>query len=153
MRVEISDGVTAIRPGGRSYKSWNIDREVAVAAKREAQSRERNPIQSVPPGGDWTVEVTGIVRELDRRVDVYRRLRLPETALSEGFLGDLGSGEWGRVTIHVFESVIYSYTAWIPVSLLPASGLDVGVTVSAMLRRLDVAGKAREWVCRRFRVE
>ena len=144
VRVEISDGVTAIRRGERRRRSWNIDPEVAAAAKREARSRESNPIESVPPGRDWTGEVTGVVRELDRRVDVYRRLKLPRTALSEGFLGDLGSGEWGRMTIHVLKSVTYSYTAWVPVSLVPAGGLGIGATVSVVLQRVDIAGKARE---------
>lgn len=151
--VEISDGVTAIRREERRDRSWNIDPEVAAAAKREARSRERNSIESVPPGADWTVEITGIVRELDRRVDVYRRLRLPKTALSGGFLGDLGSGRWGRMTVHVLKSVTYSYTAWVPGSLVLPGRLEIGATVSAVLRRVDVAGKAREWVCRRFRIE
>ena len=73
--------------------------------------------------------------------------------MSQGFPGDLGSGEWGRVTLHVLDSVVYSYSAWIPVSLLPAGGVGMGVMVLTVLNRLDVAGRAREWVCRRFRVE
>ena len=153
VRVEISDRVTAIRRGERKARSWNIHPDVAAAAKREARSRESKPIESVPPGGDWTVEVTGVIRELDRRVDVYRRLRLPRTALSAGFLGDLGTGEWGRITIHVLQSVTYSYTAWVPASLVPAGGLEIGATVSIALRRVDVARKAREWLCWRIRIE
>ena len=153
VRVEISDGVTATRPAEDVPPRWNIDPTVVDAARRDARSRERRPIESVPPGADWTVEVTGVIREVAHQVDVYRRLKLPRTAVSEGFLGVLGSGRWGRVTIHVLESVTYSYTAWVPVSLLPAGGLGLGVTVTAVLRRMDVAGVAREWACRHFRVE
>ncbi len=153
VRVEISDGVIAVRRGERSSRSWDIDPEIATVVKQEAQSRASHPIESKPPGADWTVDVVGIVRELDRRVDVYQRLRLPRTILSKSFLGDLGSGEWGRVTIHVLESVIYSYTAWIPTSLIPAEGLRLGVTVSATLQRFDVHKIAREWTCQRLHVE
>lgn len=151
--VEISEGVTAIRRGESGGRSWDIDPEVAEIARQEAKSRESDPIQSVPPGENWEVDIIGVVRELDRRVDAYQRLKLPQTALSKSFLGDLGSGLWGRVTIHVLDSVIYSYSAWIPASLLSADGLKLGVTVSVTLQRLDVFGKAREWVCRHFRVE
>ena len=153
LRVEISEGVTATRPAEFRSQTWNIDQVVVETAKGQARSRVRNPIESVPPSAEWTVEITGVVRELNRRVDVYRWLGLPRTMISEGFLGVLGTGEWCRVTIHVLESVIYSYTAWVPLSLLPQVGMNIGVAVSAELCRLDVAGKAREWVCQRFRVE
>ena len=102
--VEIADGVTAIRRGENRGKSLDIDPKVAVTAKRDAQSRESNPIVSVPPGEDWTKEIVGVIRELDCHVDVYQRLKLPRTPVTKGFLGDLGSGEWGRMTIHVLES-------------------------------------------------
>ena len=153
VRVVLSGGVTATRPAESRGHTWDIDPEVVKTANLNARSRERNAIESVPPGADWTVEITGVVRELDRQVDVYQRLKLPRSSISEGFLGDLGIGKWGRVTIHVLKSVIYSYTCWIPLSLLPPGGVGNGVTVSANLERVDVAGKAREWVCRGFQLE
>lgn len=153
MRAEISDSVTLTRPPERPIRRWNIDAAVADAARRDALSRQSHAIESVPPGADWDVEITGVVREVNSQVDVYRRLKLPRTALSEGFLGVLGTGRWARMTVHVLDSVIYSYSLWIPVSFLPPGGVRLGVTVSAVLRRLDVAGRAREWVCRRFDVE
>lgn len=147
VRVEISEGVTAVRRGKSSNRYWDIDPKVAAVAEQEARSRKSHPIESVPPGADWTVNIVGVVRELYRKVDVYQRLQLPRTTLSKGFLGDLGSGDWGRVTIHEIKSVIYSYTAWIPTSILSAEGPKLGTTVSATLQRLDVHGKAREWTC------
>ncbi len=153
VRVEISEGVTATRPAKERRRRWNIDPAVADKVKREARSREHHPIESVPPGADWMVKVTGVIREVDSQVDVYRRLNLPRTPINKGFLGELGSGRWGRMTIHVLESVAYSYTAWIPVSLLPAGGVRLGVAASAELQRVDVATVAREWICRHFRLE
>ena len=148
--VEISDGVTATRPGERRGGSWNLDPEVAEVVKREVRLRESHPIERVPPGADWTVEVVGVVRELNHPVDVYQYLKLPRTAMSKSLLGDLGSGEWGRVTIHELGSVIYSYTAWVP--MLPQRP-RIGGTVSARLRRFDALGGIREWICEHFLVE
>ena len=153
VRVKISEGVTATRRGVQQRRPWNIDSEVEVTAKREIQMRQRNPIEYVPPGADWAVEITGVLRELKSRVDVYQRLGLPRNAMTKGFLGELGNGEWGRVTIHELKSTIYSYTAWIPASLLPSGRLRTGATVSVTLQRFDIADKAREWVCSCFYVE
>ena len=153
VRVEISEGVTATRPAEARPRRWNIDPAVAVVARQHAQSRKSHPIESVPPGADWTVEITGVVREIDPLVDVYRKLGLPRTAVSAGFLGVLGVGRWGRLTVHVLDSRTFSYSVWLPVSLIPTGGLARGVTVSVVLRRLDVQGVAREWVCRRFQVD
>ena len=71
----------------------------------------------------------------------------------KGFLGDLGKGERGRITIHVLKSVTYSYTAWVPASLVSAGGLKIGAMASLALRRVDVARKSREWICWRICIE
>ena len=143
VRVEISEGVTATRPAEGRVRPWNIDPAVVAAARRDARSLERHPIESVPPGADWTVEITGVVREINASVDVYRRLKLPRTAMSEGFLGVLGSGRWGRLTIHVLDSVALSYSAWLPVSLIPAGGVALGVTVRVGTRTAERWGLVR----------
>ena len=150
VQVDISAGVTATRPAEDGRRTWNVHPSVVKKARRNARARKCNPIESVPPGADWTAEITGVVRGLDRCIDVYQRLKLPRTAINEAFLGTLGVGDWGRVVIHVLDSVTYSYTAWVPMSLLPREGVEHGVTVSAKLVRQDVAGKAREWVCQHF---
>ncbi len=152
VRVQLSSGVTATRPPDSPDEGWKIDPSVAVEAKRRERSRRENPIEAVPPGAERRVEITGVVTELTSQVDVYRSLRISPTAINKGFLGVLGSGEWGRVTVHVLEDVIYSYTAWVPAVLLKGD-VRRGVAVSALLHRLDVAGKAREWVCTQFQVE
>ncbi len=153
VRVEISDGITAVRPAACDDRSWSIAQHVVATAKRDARSRESNPIQSVPPGSEWTKQIIGVVRELNPQVNVYQHLKIPKTAISEALLGDMGSGEWGRCTIHVLESVVYSYTIWVPASVLTEAGIERGVTVSAELERFDVPQKAREWLCRNFHAE
>ena len=148
VRAEISEYVTATRPDEARVPSWNIHPKVVDAERRNARSRESNPIESVPPGADRTENIVGIVREVKHRVDVYGRLELKPTPINQAFLGDLGSDRWGRVTIHVLEDKVYSYTAWAPTSSLLASGIRLEATVSARLEKLEVPGVAREWVCK-----
>lgn len=61
-------------------------------------------------------------------------LRLPNTAIASGFLGPLGKGRWGKVTVHspTVEDVLHSYTAWLPTELLDDAP-SKGVTVEATL--------------------
>ena len=153
VKVEISDGITAIRPAERRVKSWNIDPKIVEIAKREGLSRESHPIQSVPPGSDWEVDIVGVVRELIPCIDVYQRLGLPHTSLSKGFLGDLGSGTWSRVTIHELKSITYSYTAWVMDSRILEYELKPRLTIRAKLERFDIPKKAREWICRDFQIQ
>lgn len=77
VQVELSPGVTATRPPDVA-NGWRIDPSVLVAARQNERLRTRNPIESVP-GAEWSVHVTGVVRELDRDVDVYGALGLPRT--------------------------------------------------------------------------
>ena len=152
VQVKLLPGVTATRPPDPPGEGWNIDPGVKDEEARRARSRQRNPIEAVPPGAERTVEITGVVTELAIPVDVYRSLKISRTAIGKGFLGALGDGEWGRVTIHVLEDVIYSYKAWVPATLL-AGDSRRGIAVSASLERVDVAEKAREWMCTWFQIE
>ena len=152
VRVEISDGVTATRPAERPRQIWNIHSSVVEAEERNARSREDDPIEMVPPGAERTTDVIGVIREIDHHVDAYQRLDVPPTPIGKALLNVLGSGRWGRMTIHVLDAKIYSYTVWVPASAL-AQGMTRGVTVSAQLERLDIARIAREWVCTELRLE
>ena len=87
-----------------------------------------------------------MVREITQKRDVYKFFKMPRTEMNKAFMGVLGTEDWGRVTIHVLEDVIYSYTVWVPTESL--IGVKEGVAVLAEFRRLDVPNKAREWVCK-----
>ena len=145
LQVELSDAVTATRPSLAPPSERRHG--TGASAEQKPHASFQQAIESVPPGADWTVEVAGIIRELDPAVDVYRRLKLARSALGAAFLQELGDGHWGAVTIHARDSVVYSYTAWIPAQLLRTTGIHKRAMVSATLRRLDVPTKARVWVC------
>ena len=147
VQVDLSPGVTATRPPD-VVSDWHIDPTIEQRERRNAKSRKRQPIESVPPGAERHVEIAGVVREVRWGVDVYASLKIPRTAVSEGFLGPLGSGAWGKITVHVLEDLIYSYTAWVATDALRRNEVTRDAVVSAMLHRQDVGDKAREWVCK-----
>lgn len=146
VQVDLSPGVTATRPPEIAFE-WHIDPVVEHRERNNARSRKLHPIESVPPGADSSVEIAGVVREVRWHVDVYASLKVPRTPVSEGFLGPLGSGVWSKITVHVLEDLIYSYTAWVATAALRQNAVTRDAAVSAVLHRQDVGGKAREWVC------
>lgn len=154
LRVELAPGITVTRPGVRSGNSWNIDPKIAAKVKREERSRDQNPIESVPPGIETVVEITGVIRELIRGVDVYKRFKVSRSSMNAAFLRMLGTGNWNQITIHDLRSVIYSYSFWILDENLPSNGLRIGTTATVRLEREDFPLiQAREWVCELFNLE
>ena len=144
--VEITPGVTVRRaPEGSIHES------VVSAAKR--RQRQSDPIVAIDPAGAGEVRVIGVLRECRVVVDVARALKLScPTAMMSGFLGRLGRGQWGKVTIHQqspIEGVLHSYTAWVPNEILSAAKgtKDVGVTVRAGITSYSVRGVGSYWIC------
>ena len=85
-------------------------------------------------------------------MDVMRSFGLPNTAMASGFLGSLGTGRWGKVTVHcqTVDDVLHSYTAWVPTELIddsPSKGLTVQATLYA-----KVLPTERVWICNSFAV-
>ena len=152
--VEIAPGITVRRPGESHDDTWNIDPDLVTKTEREAKSRDQNPIESVSPGVETPLEITGVVREVIRLVDVFKRFKLARTAMNAAFLRMLGTGDWSQITIHDLKAVIYSYTFWIRQRDLPRNGLNKGTTATVKLDREDFdLIPAREWVCGEFRLE
>lgn len=140
--VELNRGITVQRP-----PTGEISPEVVDAARRRA--RRPDPIRRVVPAQQVAEEVVGVLRELQPRVDVYGKLKLPRTAFAAAALGVLGKGDWGQVTVHEQAAdAINSYTFWMPADLLRRSGSEKGLTVLVGLRvvRYSPDGQTT-WVC------
>ena len=111
INVELTPGVTVRRP-----PKGRID--ASVASKGERRSRQPDPIKAIEPDGEAECTIFGVLREKRVEVDVAAALKLPgASAIAAAFLGTLGKGRWGKVTVHVsspHHDVLHSYTAWVP---------------------------------------
>lgn len=148
INVQLLPGVTVRRP-----PSGTIDADVAKRGQR--RQAKHDPIRRVDPDGT-NVEATavGILREKQQLVDVADALKLPAaTAMASAFLGPLGKGRWGKVTVHApspRDDVLHSYTAWVPTDVLAQLGRGIGTTVSVGLYSVSVPRTGTFWVCREF---
>ncbi|GIW41599.1 MAG: hypothetical protein KatS3mg076_2176 [Candidatus Binatia bacterium] len=147
--MEIGPRITVTRPGER----FEVDREFVPRARRGLETPD--PIVAREPKRKETVRVLGVLRELSRQVDPYKKLRIPTTAVGRGFLGEIGKTAVGRITVH---SPIHgtprweSFTAWIPSELLREPRIGRNFTVYAELEALSIPGHGYVWYCRRFEV-
>ena len=89
-------------------------------------------------------------------VDVAAALKLHgATTMVSAFLGPLGKGRWGKITVHAPSpegDELHSYTAWVPANALSQVGGTIGAAVSVGLYSLAVLGAGRVWVCSAFEV-
>ena len=146
--VQITREITVTRPPDGS-----IDRDVIARGVRREQRSD--PIVARQPDGSEELFLVGILRELRVDVDVLGSLRLPDTSMASGFLGQLARGKWGRVTIHTqspHEDLLNSYTAWVPGDALADSNNSRGVTVAATLTPQAIPGFGNFWVCNSYEV-
>lgn len=142
----------ALKPGIRVRRPalGTIDATVVAAAERRQQRRD--PIKAIKPAANASATVIGVIREKAVEVDLAKALKLSgATAMASAFLGPLGQGRWGRVTVHAPSpegDVLHSYTAWVPTEVLSAVGSTKGVTVEMCLYVQAIPGKERQWVCK-----
>lgn len=148
--VELSRNITVYRPPDGS-----ISAEVVSTARRRQEHPD--PIVSVSPSASGkAIAVIGFVREIYKQVDVITSLNLQDSSMTAAFLGPLGQGRWGKVTIHApsrERDVLHSYTAWVKSDDLISSNHSRGITVMAKLRGFSVPGRdIRVWVCDEYEV-
>lgn len=149
INVELAPGITARRP-----PQGTID--AAVATDAQSRKQRSDPIKAIMPDANASATITGVLREKAVQVDVAATLRLPgATAMTAAFLGPLGKGRWGKITVHApspKEEVLHSYTAWVPTDALLRVGGTIGAAVTLGLYSLAVSGTGRFWVCSAFEV-
>lgn len=148
INVEIAPGITVRRaPEGA------IDEAIVSRAKRRGSRPD--PIVAIKPEGSEKITIVGILREKRMEVDVTSTLKLPETSMVAGFLGELAEGKWGKVTIHTQppdEDVLHSYTVWAPSAALSHANNSKGVTVEVQISSKSIPGVDNFWVCSHYNV-
>ena len=146
INVEISKGTILRR---------ELDGSIDVLVVSGAKRRERNsdPIKKVVPDGSQKMNIVGVLRQMQIKVDVERSLKLPNTLIASGFLGPLASGDWGKITVHTQspnENVLNSYTAWVPSAFLSDDDDWRGLTVRIKMFSKSIPGVDNFWICNYF---
>lgn len=149
INVELTPGVTVRRP-----PKGGID--AGVARKGERWRRRPDPIKAIEPDGETELTIFGVLREKRVSVDVGATLKLPSVStMAAAFLGPLGKGRWGKVTVHMQaprRDMLHSYTVWVPSEALSELVCGNGSAVTVDLRSIAVPGRGRFWVGRAFEV-
>jgi len=117
--------------------------------KRSRQAY-KPPIRAVHPRRESSVFDLGIVRELIPKVDIFRKLDLPQqTLIVLKLLGGLASKEWAQLTIHaddLRDKNIASYTMLVEKRLLDELNPAIGDLVAFEARGYEVPDQTF-WVC------
>ncbi len=100
--------------------------------------------------------MTGVIREIRSNVDPLKSFRVTNSTLAVAFLGPLGTGDWGKVTIHSpspNKDVAHSYTAWIRTGELATPELSREIPVHVALSETYIAGVSKNiWVCNEIEI-
>lgn len=119
--------------------------------RSRAQALDRiEPMACEPRDGD-VVEEMGIAVEVCEVVNLAKQLRIPaDTPMGDSLLRALGTGELSRITIHtgsLEEDETWSFTFYVPQSLLRKRSVVRGDLVSCKLRARGIPGLPYVWVC------
>ena len=123
---------------------------ILQAWDRRRRQAYKPPIRAVHPERGSHVFDLGIVRELIPKVDIFRKLDLPQQSLIVlKLLGGLASKEWAQLTIHaddLRDKNIASYTMLVEKSLLNELNPAIGDLVAFEAHGYEVLDRTF-WVC------
>ena len=119
-----------------------------------------NSIVVIPPGEGETCQITGKLREIDRKVNHMKAFGYDDDgpmaiAMAKAILGDRWVREFGRITVHaprLDSTQLESYTAYVPAALIKVGSIKRGITVSVKLTSVDVSDRYCDWYCDSFQV-
>lgn len=123
----------------------------AIDPRKRVPSFHREIVRMDPYDGVVADEI-GILRERHLDVDIYRRLGIPETAVSAALLDSLASEQTSQVTVHtqaLGEEDNSSFTFFMPKKWLVDSGARRGDLVAFQLRGVVLSGTPF-WRCTFF---
>ena len=148
LETQMMTGTIDVAYGRRIQAAWWREaRRQADEPQSDVSPRE---IVRMDPYAGATEEVTGVVRELIGDVDVYRRLGLPETAVSAAALGELGEGRFSQLTVHTAalgEPDDESYTFFLRARQTATLDVRRGDLVRCSLRGVRVVERDPVWLC------
>ena len=146
-------GFSVIRP-----RRALVSNHSPVSQRRSKRRVKVDPIVPVGPGDGEELAITGLLREIDRRLNPMKSFGYNDdgsmaVAMATAMMGTRWTNEFGRITVHAPRpqtEQIESYTAWLPSSFIEDKRIKRGITVSVDLVGLDVSDKVRIWFCDDF---
>ncbi len=141
----------------RSAQPFRVEEKIVVSGKLKKSQPTPDPIISIKPEDRaGPVTVIGILREKNNEANVARVLKLQKlTDMASSFLGPLGKGQWGKVTIHEpleSKNILHSYTIWVPKKELQIPLNTKGVTVCAEIKPHVIPRHDAVWICTDYEV-
>ena len=148
-------GFSVIRP-----RRAPVSNHSPVSQRRSKRRVKVDPIVPVGPGDGEELAITGLLREIDRRLNPMKSFGYNDdgsmaVAVATAMMGTRWTNEFGRITVHAPRpqtEQMESYTAWLPSSFIEDTRIKRGITVSVDLVGLDVSDKIRIWYCDNFAV-
>ncbi len=148
LETQMMTGTVDAASGRRVEPTWW--REVKPPPHPPLPDEPAREIVRMDPYAGAAEDVMGVVRDLFRDVDVYRRLGLPETSVSAAALDELGEGRFAQITVHntaIGEPDIESYTFFIRARRIAGLGVRRGHLVHCSLRGVSVVERDPVWLC------
>lgn len=148
LTVEINQNVKAVRKIETNQAASFFDLETtAITRTEELWGDISSHIQRRDPkSAEHIIEdLIGVIESIDRDVDVFKKLNQRRSQFNSAFLGCIGIGKWGRLTMLVPDGdCLGSYTAWIQSEL--TRGLSMKQCVCIRLCTQAILHQDHQWI-------
>lgn len=126
-----------------------IDHRYGNRVRHHIASGAEDRITRCDPMPGARVEETGVVREIISEVDVFAKLRVPNTAIGRALLGSLAREAHYQLTLHVYTAdpgQVLSYTFFAPAWIVDRLSLSRGGLLTFEIISHAVPGRAAVWM-------
>ena len=125
-----------------------IPSDILRQLQEYAGGRRRPGVTRVPPG-DEDVWVDGEVVEINRNVNFFRRLNVPDTQMARAMLGELLRHAYCEVVVRerdVDSRQVFQYTFFARQQLVERAGLRVSANAFVVLNPRRLPNNQRVWI-------
>jgi len=131
----------------------NVTREESNHAKLEREKRN-HPILGESAYKNARTSEDGIIREIIPEINIFKKLKLEKTSISQNTLGELASVPWAQITIHtgaLGDDDNSSFTFLVKLKVVKQKALAIGDFVSCQLLGYQILGRDPIWICKELK--
>jgi len=148
--VQLAEGISVTR----STREFSLDTLTLESWRRKHSKDFIAPIVAIVPTHGECRHVVGVLREIERSADPFKKFGISAGSIGAAFLGPLAGQAVGKVTIHSQNDPDFpseSFTFWVPTEIISDSRIVKGISVAATIDCVEI-GKLRVWYCDEFDV-